>query len=69
MDTFRAAVWAALDREDPYQMHARYVVQAGDTLWAIARDRLGSGARYREIMAINGLRSDLIRAGQTLYLP
>ena len=71
MDTFRAAVKAALAGGipvDPNPVYKPYVVKAGDSLWAIARDRLGSGARYREIMAINSLSSNLIRIGQTLYL-
>jgi LysM repeat protein len=71
MDTFRAAVGTALAgfQPQPDPMYARYVVKAGDTLWAVARDRLGSGTRYREIAALNNLRSDLIRVGQTLLLP
>jgi nucleoid-associated protein YgaU len=30
-----------------------YRVRSGDSLWAIARDHLGSGARYREIAELN----------------
>lgn len=46
-----------------------YVVCRGDSLWAIAAKRLGSGARYKEIMALNGLKSDVIHPGQVLKLP
>lgn len=46
-----------------------YTVQRGDSLWEIASKQLGSGTRYREIMSLNGLTSDQIRPGQTLYLP
>lgn len=46
-----------------------YTVRAGDTLWDIAAAHLGSGARYREIMARNGLTSATIYAGQRLTLP
>lgn len=46
-----------------------YTVKAGDTLWSIARDRMGTGTRYREIMALNDLVSDTIRIGQILHLP
>lgn len=83
MDTFRAAVRAALEcGEAPAFLeptpnpappvaddYVLYTVKAGDTLWAIARDRLGTGTRYKEIMALNGLPSDKIRVGQTLRLP
>lgn len=30
-----------------------YLVVQGDTLWSIARRQLGSGARYKEILALN----------------
>ena len=46
-----------------------YTVKKGDTLWAIASKYLGDGRRYKEIMSINGLTSDIIRVGQTLTLP
>jgi nucleoid-associated protein YgaU len=50
-----------------------YRVRSGDSLWAIARDHLGSGARYREIAELNskvlGGRPDFITAGTILQLP
>ena len=46
-----------------------YTVQSGDTLWDIAQNQLGDGARFREIIAINGLLSDTIYPGQVLQLP
>ena len=30
-----------------------YTVVAGDTLWKIAREQLGKGSRYKEILALN----------------
>lgn len=104
MNTFRAAVRAALDEgigpdvsepapsPDPEQKptptpepesppltpnpdqpvvddYVLYTVKSGDTLLAIARDRLGTGTRYQEIMALNGLPTDKIRVGQILKLP
>jgi nucleoid-associated protein YgaU len=30
-----------------------YLVVQGDTLWSIAKKQLGSGARYKEILALN----------------
>ncbi len=49
--------------------HTEYTVKKGDTLWAIAAKFLGSGARYKEIMELNGLTSDVIYSGQKLVIP
>ena len=46
-----------------------YTVKAGDSLWAIAAKQLGNGGRYKEIMSLNGLKDDVIYAGQMLKLP
>lgn len=46
-----------------------YTAKDDDTLWGIARDHLGAGRRYKEIMALNGLTSDFIRGGEVLKLP
>lgn len=51
---------------------ATYVVAAGDSLWKIAREHLGSGARWGEIYAANqDVVSDpsLIYIGQILTIP
>ena len=44
-------------------------VKAGDSLWRIAAQQLGNGARYKEIKTLNGLKNDTIHAGQILKLP
>lgn len=49
--------------------YTRYTVKRGDTLWNIAKSRLGSGSRYTEIMKLNGMKSDAIYPGQVLKLP
>ena len=50
-----------------------YRVRSGDSLWTIARNHLGSGARYREIAELNtkvlGGRPDFITPGTILKLP
>ena len=46
-----------------------YTVQDGDTLWGIAEKYMGSGLRYDEIMALNGLKSTIIHPGQKLNIP
>lgn len=46
-----------------------YTVQHGDTLWEIAKKQLGSGNRYREIVSLNGLKSNIIYSGMKLKIP
>lgn len=46
-----------------------YTVVKDDSLWSIAQKELGSGARYPEIMSLNGLSSTAIFAGQILKIP
>jgi tetratricopeptide (TPR) repeat protein len=56
----------------PESSEATHAVGPGQSLWDIARDRLGDGNRYREILDLNPeLRGNpnLLRPGQTLVLP
>lgn len=46
-----------------------YTVVKGDSLWSIAKKKLGSGERHPEITALNGLKSGTIKVGQTLKIP
>lgn len=46
-----------------------YTVVKGDSLWAIANRLLGNGARYTEIVAINGIVNNLIHPGDVLRIP
>ena len=46
-----------------------YTVKKGDTLWDIAKKYLGSGARYTEIVKLNGLKTSVITVGQKLIIP
>lgn len=47
-----------------------YTVQTNDSLWKIAQEQLGNGARYTEIANLNGIKdSNLIYPGQVLKLP
>ena len=46
-----------------------HTVVRGDTLWALAKKYLGSGTRYKEIMQLNGMASEIIRVGQVLKIP
>lgn len=47
----------------------KYVVKSGDTLWRIASEKLGSGARYKEIMTFNNLTFSTLSVGQIIYIP
>lgn len=49
--------------------YTTYKVVKGDTLWGIAEKKLGNGSRYKEIITLNKLKSDVIYAGQTLKIP
>jgi LysM repeat protein len=66
-----AADEATLPTEDkPVSPHdINYIVKKGDTLWNIAKEHLGSGKRYREIMQVNGMISTVLYAGQVLLIP
>lgn len=48
--------------------YTTYTVKKGDSLWEIARALLGDAGRYREIMTLNGLKSDKIKVGQVLKI-
>lgn len=46
-----------------------HTVVKGDTLWGIAKQYLGSGFRYTEIVKLNGLKTSVIYSGQKLKIP
>ena len=69
MNTFRSDVKALLNNAAAPAQERSYTVKKGDTLWGIAKRQLGKGARYTEIVALNGLKSATIYAGQKLTLP
>ncbi|MGN0518049.1 MAG: LysM peptidoglycan-binding domain-containing protein, partial [Acutalibacteraceae bacterium] len=52
-----------------YRQYENYTVKVGDTLWGIAEKLLGKGSSYKEIKTLNGLKSDVITAGQVLKIP
>lgn len=66
--------WSSDDEIDAIMPAEGYVrshaVLAGESLWSIAQAELGDGKRWREIAALNGLRSPYkIRVGMRLLLP
>lgn len=46
-----------------------YTVKHKDNLWKIAEEQLGTGLRYTDIRAVNGLTCNVIRVGMTLIMP
>ena len=61
----------AVTPEKPQEPAAEQVhtVVKGDTLWGIAKQYLGSGFRYTEIVKLNGLKTSVIYSGQKLKIP
>ncbi|MFM2280471.1 MAG: hypothetical protein RLZZ444_2702 [Pseudomonadota bacterium] len=72
-DKVPAAPQSANDMEDePATGQSEHTVAKGDSLWNIARDLLGDGQRYHEIIDLNpGLKRnpDILQPGQMLKLP
>lgn len=65
-----AAAAAAAKPAEPEEQY--YVIEKGDTLWAIAKKFLGSGNRYPEIFEANReviLDPDKIFPGQKIIIP
>lgn len=62
---------AAMTPETPQTAATDYIVREGDNLWSIARKELGSGTRYREILALNPniSRNEPLPIGTILKLP
>lgn len=53
----------------PEETGRTYKVVRGDTLFLIAKQQLGKGSRYTEIVKLNGLKTSTICPGQVLKLP
>jgi len=49
--------------------HDTYIVQYGDSMWAIAERFLGAGIKYPEIMELNGMKEPRIYPGDVLKIP
>lgn len=69
MDMFRAEVKILLSKMGDSNKYTIHTVVKGDSLFVIARKYLGDGARYKEIMTLNGLKSNVITIGQKLKIP
>jgi nucleoid-associated protein YgaU len=66
-------IGGAADADIPTPDPIQYVVEAGDTLWAIAAEVAGSEQDVRRLVAdiarLSGVEGDLIVPGQVLLLP
>ena len=51
------------------QVSTVYRVQPGDCLFAIAQKLLGSGDRYPEIKALNGMTTNILLPGHRIRIP
>ncbi len=70
---FVAAVGSAAAGADDARPVSRYLVEAGDTLWGVARGIVGPEGDPRpvveELRDLNGLGAGHLPAGTTLVLP
>lgn len=56
--------------DKPTGTSGAYTVKKGDSLWSIAKEKLGDGARYNEIAELNGIKTpSKIQPGLVLILP
>ena len=60
-----SSVSSSIKREE-YMIHT---VVSGDTLWNISKKYLGTGIKYKDIMKLNNLKSNLLKVGQELKIP
>ncbi|WP_246660219.1 LysM peptidoglycan-binding domain-containing protein [Rhizobium sp. FKL33] len=68
----KPAATPAVTEPAPATEAATHTVVNGDNLWIIARDRLGDGHRFREIIELNPdlkRRPNALTPGQVLKLP
>lgn len=72
MGDLAAKVTAALDSEakpvESIEACRTCDMKQGDTLWTIARKYLGKSGRYKEIVSLNGLKSNAIYGGMKLKI-
>ena len=68
MSPIKTSALAVADTK-PTENYRIHTVVHGDTLWAIAKKYLGNGSRYKEIVSLNGLKSNVIYSGMTLKIP
>ncbi|GIN39052.1 phage-like element PBSX protein XkdP [Heyndrickxia oleronia] len=70
-DGKKAEVSKKSQRQNPKPATPKtYKVKQGQSLWIIAQKQLGSGARFKEIAKLNGIKAPyIIHTNQTLKMP
>ena len=56
------------EKPEEVRPYISYTVQKGDSLWKITAEYLGNGARYKEIVAFNNLKTNSLKVGQVLKI-
>ena len=69
MSPVKVSALCVAGKESAADTYVTHTVQRGDTLWEIAKKYLGSGNRYKEIVSLNGLKSNVIYSGMKLKIP
>lgn len=66
-------IGGAADAEGPPQPTVEYVVESGDTLWAIAAAHADPGDDIRHLIAdireMSGMTTSMLHPGQILHIP
>lgn len=68
-DKMARAIAGGIINADLTAAQKTYTVKRGDSLWKIAQEQLGNGARYKEIVNINNLTNNTIHPGDKLTIP
>lgn len=68
-DKMARAIAGGIINADLTVAQKTYIVKRGDSLWKIAQEQLGNGARYKEIVNINNLTNNTIHPGDKLTIP
>ncbi len=68
-DKMARAIAGGIINADLTAAQKTYTVKRGDSLWKIAQEQLGNGARYKEIVNANGLVNNTIHPGDKLIMP
>lgn len=58
--------FTTLTNDTPYIL---YTVKKGDSWWGLAREHMGNGAKYKELMAFNGVTSSCLKVGDVIKVP
>ena len=46
-----------------------YIAKTGDSWWKIAKEQLGNGSKYKELMAFNNVSTSIVKTGMKIKIP